>query len=153
MPLHYCDLYATSMYLHKRKSRLSLCEEFSRLYMSSPFIKQLICSKFVHNPLFIYKVQILLSKTVRSASRCNWSASKIIMMMSYWQVHCDQIFANNLPWRIYRAINMHLIVSTLSFCIQLNTFIRLGIANSFIFVIFPCCYFLCDLTVNIFWSD
>ena len=114
--------------------------EYVLNFISSPFIKHLIRSIFVHNPLFIYKVQFLLSKTVRSASHCNWSVSKI-MMTSYWQVHCDQIFANNLPWRIYRAINMHLIVSTLSFCIQLNTFIRLGIANSFIFVIFLCCYF------------
>ena len=28
-----------------------------------------------------------------------------------------------------------------SFCIEFNTFIRLGIANSFLFQIFPCCYF------------
>ena len=28
-----------------------------------------------------------------------------------------------------------------SFCVQLNTIIRHGITNSFIFVIFPCCYF------------
>ena len=28
-----------------------------------------------------------------------------------------------------------------SFCIELNTFIRLGIANSFLFLIFPFCYF------------
>ena len=28
-----------------------------------------------------------------------------------------------------------------SFCIELITFIRLGIANSFLFLIFPCCYF------------
>ena len=29
----------------------------------------------------------------------------------------------------------------LSFCISLNTFKRLGIANSFTFIIFQCCYF------------
>ena len=28
-----------------------------------------------------------------------------------------------------------------SFCIELNTFKRLGIANSFLFIIFQCCYF------------
>ena len=28
-----------------------------------------------------------------------------------------------------------------SFCIEFNTFIRLGIANSFLFIIFQCCYF------------
>ena len=28
-----------------------------------------------------------------------------------------------------------------SFCIELNTFVRLGFANSFFFLILPCCYF------------
>ena len=72
----------------------------------------MIHSIFFHNPLFIYKMQFLSSKTAWSASRCNCRASTIFMMTSYWQVHCDHIFDKNLPWRIFRAININLIVST-----------------------------------------
>ena len=104
-------------------------------FTSSPVIIQMIPLIFVHNPLFIYKMQFLLTKPVLSASRYNGNSSKIIKLTSYGQVHCDQIFVNNLPQRICRAITMH-------FCIQLNTFIRLGISNSVIFVIFPCCFIM-----------
>ena len=87
---------------------------------------------FVHNPLFIYEMQFLLSKSVWSTSRCNWSASKFIMMMSYCQVHCNRYLLIICCGKINRAIKMHLFVSTgqyIWFCIQLNTFIHLHFNN------------------------
>ena len=87
-------------------------------FISSPVIKQMIHLIFFHYPLFIYKMQFLSLKTAWSASRCNCGASNIFMMTSYWQVHCDHIFAKNLPWRIFRAINIHLIVSTYHFVLS-----------------------------------
>ena len=87
-------------------------------FISSPVIKQMIHLIFFQNPLFIYKMHFLLSKTAWSASHCNCRASKMFMMTSYWQVHCDHIFAKNLPWRIFRAINIHLIVSTYHFVLS-----------------------------------
>ena len=73
---------------------------------------------FFHNPLFICKMQFLSSKTAWSATLCNCRASTIFVMTSYWQVHCDHIFAKNLPRRIFRAVNIHLIVSTYHFVLS-----------------------------------
>ena len=136
MPLHYCDLLVTSTYLHKRKCAIiTLRKIFEIVYvlnlMSSPVIKQMIDLTFVHNPLFIFKMQFLLSIIILSASHCNLSASKIVMV-TYWQV---------LIHVTCRGGKYAFNCQHITFCIQLNIFIRLGIANSFIFLIFPCCYF------------
>ena len=140
------------MYLHKRvHALLSFYKDISRFYaqnfMSSAVIKQMIHLIFFHNPLFIHKMQFLSSKTAWSASCCNCRASKIVLMTSYWQVHCDHILAKKLPSDKYS-----LDCKNVSFCIELYTFIRLGIVNSFLFLIFPHCYFY-DATVYIYSSD
>ena len=111
------------MYLHKRVfAIITLRRMFEIAYVqnfiSSPVIKQKIHLIFFHNPLFIYKMQFLSSKTAWSVSLCNCRASTLFMMTSYWQVHCDHIFASNLLWRIFRAINIHLIVSTYHFVLS-----------------------------------
>ena len=129
------------MYLHKRVCAIiTLRRMFEIVYVqnfiSSPVIKQMIHLIFLHNPLFIYKMQFLSSKTAWSATRCNCRASTIFMMTSYWQVHCDHIFVTDFPSDKYT-----LDCKYVSFCIELNTFKRLGIANSFLFIIFQCCYF------------
>ena len=100
MPLHFCDLYTTSMYLHKRVCASITLRRISEIvyvqnFISSPVIKQMIRLIFLHNQLFIYKLQFLSSKTAWSASRCNCRASTIFMMTSYWQMHCDHKFAKN----------------------------------------------------------
>ena len=106
-------------------------------------MKQIIHLIFVDNPLFICEMQFLLPKFVWSASRCNWSASKCIMMMSYWQEDCDQIITYYLPLRIKFTEQSKCIrlCRYVSFCIQLNASMRRQIANSYIFVIFLCCFF------------
>ena len=86
-------------------------------------------------------MQFSSSKTAWSASRRNAEHQQF----SWWrhidiQVHCVHVFAKNLPWRIFRAINIHLIASTYHFVLS-YTFIRLGIAMSSLFLIFQCCYF------------
>ena len=101
---------------------------------------------------FMYKMHFLWSKTVWSASRCNCKASKIVMMTSYWQVQCDHIFALNLPWRVFRAINKHLIVSTYHFVLRLTPLYDLELLILF-FPYLHVLLFLCDVTVNISWSD
>ena len=60
------------------------------------------------------------------------------MMTSYWQVHCDQLTVADFPSDKYTCT---LDCKYVSFCIDLITFKRLWIANSFIFIIFQCCYF------------
>ena len=106
----------TSMrYYHFTKNVLDcICTEF---YEQSRFI-QMIHLIFFQNLLFIDKMQFWSSKTAWSASRCNFRASKMFMMTSYLQVHCDHVFAKNLSWRIFRAINIHLIVSTYYFVLS-----------------------------------
>ena len=111
------------MYIHKRVCAIiTLRRMFEIVYVqnfiSSPVSKQMIHLICFHNPLFIYKMQFLSSKTAWSAYRCNCSASTCFMMTSHWQVHCDQIFAKYLPWHIFRAINIHLIVSTYHFVLS-----------------------------------
>ena len=111
------------MYLYKRVCAIiTLRRMFEVVYVqnfiSSPVIKQMIHLIFFRNPLLIYKMQFLSSKTAWSASHCNCRASTIFMMTSYWQVHCDHIFAKKLPWRIFRVINIHLIVSTYHFVLN-----------------------------------
>ena len=96
---------------------------------------------FFHNALFIYKMQILSSKTVWYASRCNCGASNIFMMTSYWQVDCDHIYLLKTYRGGFSSDKYTLDCKYVSICIELNTFKRLGIANSFLFIIFQCCYF------------
>ena len=62
-------------------------------------------------------------------------------MMTSWQVHCDHIFAKNLPKADFRSNKYTFDFKYVPFCIELNTFIRFKIANSFLFLIFPCFYF------------
>ena len=112
MPLHYCDLYAIPKYRHKRKWATVTWRRIIEIVyvldcISSPVFKQMIHLISIYNPLFIYKMQFLLLKTVWSAFRCNWNVSKIIMITSYWHMHCDHIFANNLTSRKYTQKNMH----------------------------------------------
>ena len=120
-------------------------------FINSPVIKQMIHFIFFYNPLFIYKTQFLSSKTAWFASRCHCRSSKILMMTSYWQVHCDHIFAKKLTEANFSNDKYTFDCKYVSFCIELNTFTRLGIANSFPNL--PMLLFLLDVTVNISWSD
>ena len=144
------------MYLHKRVWAIITLRRMFEIYVqnfiSSPVIKQMIHFIFFHNPLFIYKMPLLLSKTAWSASRCNCRASTIFTMTSYWQVHCDHIFAKKLPWRIFRAINIHLIISTYNFILSSTPLYDLELLF-FPFPNLPMSLFLCDVTVNISWAD
>ena len=134
------------MYLHKRVCAIITLRRMFEIayvqnFISSPVIKQVIRLIFFQNPLFIYKMQFLSPKTAWSASRCNCRASKMFMMTSYWQVHCDHIFAKNLPWRTFRAINIHLIVSTYHFVLSKTTLydlklLCLSFSKSSLFVIY-----------------
>ena len=133
------------MYLHKRVCAIITLRRMFEIayvqnFISSPVIKQMILLIFFQNPLFIYKMHFLLSKTAWPASRCNCRSSNMLMLTSYWQVHCGHIFAKNLPLRYFPSDTYTFDCKYVSFCIALNTFIRLKIANSFLFLIFPVCF-------------
>ena len=142
------------MYLHKRVCAIiTLRRMFEIVYVqnfiSSPVIKQMIHLIFFHNPLFIYKMQFLSSKTAWSASRCNCRASRIFMMTSYWQVHCDHLLKS---YRGGFSANIHLIVSMYHFVLSWTPLydLELLILSSFHLSVL---LFLCDVIVNISWSD
>ena len=99
-------------------------------FISSPVIKKMTHLIFLHNPLFIYRMQFLSLKLKRSIKF----------------FHDDVILASALRSYItvadFPSDKYILDCKYVSFCIELNTFIRLGIANSSLFLIFPCCFFM-----------
>ena len=118
--------------------------------ISNQVFKQIIYSIYVHSPLFICKMHLIMSKPVSSVPRCYWSASNYIMITSYWELHCDNIFANNLPWRIKRAIKKQMIVRAYYLVFRYSV-IPIRFANSFFFVIFPLLFSLSSHFVIILW--
>ena len=67
MPLNFCDLLTTSMYLHKRVCAIITLRRISEIvnvqnFISSLVIKQMIHLIFLHNPLFIYRNAIFIVK-------------------------------------------------------------------------------------------
>mgnify|MGYP003686001203 CR=1 FL=1 len=58
-------------------------------FINSPVIKQMIHLIFFHNPLFIYKMQFLSSKTAWPSSRCNCIA---LILFTWWR-HIDKCIA------------------------------------------------------------
>ena len=129
------------MYHHKRVCTIiTLRRIFEIVYVQnficSPVIKQTIHLIFFNNLLFTYKMQFLLSKTALSALAATAEHKKfqddVILTSALWS-----LFAKNLARRIFWAINIHLIVKRF----ELSWVKHLGIANSFLFLIFLCCFF------------
>ena len=136
------------MYLHKQVCAIiTLRRMFEIVYVqnfiSSPVIKQMIHLTFFQNPLvFFIKCNFYRQNLYDPPLAGNCRASKIYF-------HDDVILTSAL--RSYICLKLTVVdfrsdkytfdCKYISFCIYLNTFIRLGIANSFLFIIFSCCYF------------
>ena len=116
-----------------------ICTEF---YKQSRYKTNYPQYLFDRNPLFIKCIflivknrMIRLSLHLKCFKKLTWwhyidkcNAIRYLLIFCLADLTSDKYAAFDLKY--------------ISFCIQLNTFVRLGIANSFLFLIFPCRYFM-----------
>ena len=133
------------MYLFKRVCAIiTLRRIFDIVYVqnfiSSPVIKQMIHLIYFHNPLFFYKIQFLSSKigmirlSMQLQSITNFPDD--VILISALRSYLLKTYRGDFSGDKYKFACTYV-----SFCIELNTFVRLRIANSFLFLIFQWCYF------------
>ena len=133
------------MYLHKLVCAIiTLRRVFEIVYVqnliSSPVFKQLI------HLIFFFIIHCLFIKCIFIVKNCMIRLS--LQLQSIKSFH-DAILTSALRSYIYLNLTVSDFPSdkytfdckNVSFCIELNTFIRLRSANVFLFLIFPCCYF------------
>ena len=111
------------MYLHKRVCDIiTLRRMFEIVYLqnfvSSTVIKQMIHLIFFFIIRCLFKNAIFIVKNRMIRLSLELQSINNFHVTSYWQVHCDHIFTKNLSWRIFRAININLIVSTYHFVLS-----------------------------------
>ena len=139
------------MYPHKRKLAIITWRRIFEIvfvlsFRSSPVIKQMIHEILVRNPLLIHKIDKYRIIRLSLQLKCVYNYyDDVILTNALRSDICKYLAVVGLPRAKY-AFDCKYI----SFCIQLNNFIRLGIANSFIFVIFTCCclYVMPQLTFS-----
>ena len=140
MPLHFCDLQNTSMYLHNEYALLSLYEEYVQNFISSPVIKQII------HLMFFFKIHCLFIKCIFYCQKLH--DPPLAATAEHQKVHDDVILTSALRSYICLKLTVTYFPSDkytfdckyVLFCIELNIFIRLKIAYFFPFLICPVCY-------------
>ena len=140
MPLHFCDYkpHSCTFICHINVSSYTKMRFYGENFeivnvlnvIRSPGMKQIVHLIFVHSCLFIYKIQFLLSNMIRlSLQVLKRYHDDVILTSALRSDICLKLTVADLPSNKYAFSCKYR-----SFCIHFNIFIRLGIANSFIFV-------------------